>query len=189
MNKGNFELALVFSRMWWALLLRGLFAVSFGVAAWYWPEVSVAILVIIFGVYVFADGVMGVWTALAERKEREHWWTLMVWGLLGIAVGILTFVNPALTTIALMFYIAIWAVATGVLQLILAVRLRKEVKGEWLLVLGGLLSLILGAFLMSQPMMGAVALVWVIAAYAVLFGLVLIVLAFKARRFSKSIAL
>lgn len=188
MNKGTFQLALVLSRTWWVLLLRGLFAIAFGVTAWLLPEVSVAVLLILFGIYVLADGVLGVWTAVSGRKERDHWWALLVWGLLGVSVGVLTLVNPALTAIALMFYIAIWAIATGVLQIVLAVRLRKEISGEWLLVLGGLLSVVLGGFLMAQPMMGAIALLWVIATYAVIFGVVFVVLAFKARSFGKRLA-
>lgn len=189
MDTGTLQLALVLSRTWWVLLLRGLFAIAFGVAAWVMPEVSVAVLLILFGAYVLVDGVLGVWTAVSGRKQRDHWWALLVWGLLGVAVGVLTLMNPALTAIALMFYIAIWAIATGVLQIVLAVRLRKEIKGEWLLVLGGLLSVVLGGFLMAQPMMGAIALLWVIATYAIIFGVVFVILAFKARSFGKRLAI
>lgn len=185
MQNETIQLAQILSRTWWVLLLRGLFAILFGVVAWAMPEASVAILLVIFGVYVLADGVIGVIAAVSGRKEREHWWALLVWALLGVVVGVLTLINPALTAIALMFYIAIWAIGTGILQVILALRLRKEIHGEWLLIVGGLLSVALGIFLMAQPMMGAIALLWVIATYAIIFGVVFVVLAFKARAFGK----
>ena len=144
---------------------------------------------LLFGAYSMADGVLGVWTAVAGRKEREHWWVLLLEGLVGIGVGLLTLFAPGVTTLALLFYIAIWAVATGVLEIVAAIRLRKEIEGEWLLVLGGLVSVGFGVLLMAQPGAGALAVLWLIAAYAVAFGVVLVILSFKARGFSQRLAL
>jgi len=128
-----------------------------------------------------ADGILGVWSAVAGRKEHEHWWVMLLGGLLGIAVGVLTFLAPGVTALVLLFYIAIWAIATGVLQLVIAVRLRKEIRGELLLVLGGLASVLFGILLVVRPEAGALAVLWLIATYAVFFGVLLVMLALKVR--------
>jgi uncharacterized membrane protein HdeD (DUF308 family) len=113
---------------------------------------------------------------------------MLLRGLLGIGVGILAFVEPGVVALALLFYIAIWAIATGVLEIAAAIRLRKEIEGEWLLILAGLLSVMFGILLMAQPGAGALSLLWLIASYAVVFGVLLVLLAFKARRFASMVA-
>jgi len=181
MDIGGTKLAATLRRTWWMLLLRGFFAIAFGVLTWFLPGVSLAALVLLFGAYAMADGVLGVWSAIAGRKEHEHWWVMLLIGLLGIAVGLLTFLAPGVTALVLLFYIAIWAIATGVLQIVIAIRLRKEVQGEWLLVLGGLASVLFGVLLVVQPAAGALAVLWLIATYAVVFGVLLVLLGFKMR--------
>jgi uncharacterized membrane protein HdeD (DUF308 family) len=181
-------LATILQRTWWVVLVRGLAAIAFGILTWMQPGISLATLVLFFGAYSLVDGVFGAWAAIAGRKEHESWWVLLLQGLLGVAVGVMTFVAPGVTAIALLFYIAIWAIATGVLEIVAAVRLRKEIEGEWLLGLGGLASVAFGVLLMAQPGAGALTLLWLIAAYAVVFGVLLVVLAFKARGFAKRVA-
>jgi uncharacterized membrane protein HdeD (DUF308 family) len=175
------QLATIFARHWWVLLLRGLIAIAFGILAWLQPAITLTALVLLFGAYVLVDGILGAWTAIVGRRDHEHWWVLLLWGLVGIAVGIVTFRAPGVTTLALLFYIAIWAIATGVLEIVAAVRLRKEISGEWLLALGGLVSVAFGILLMTQPDTGALALIWLIATYAVVFGMLLVLLAFRVR--------
>ena len=182
------RLAAILSRNWWVLLLRGIVAIIFGVLTWMQPGISLAALVLLFGAYSMADGILGAWTAVAGRKEHEHWWVLLLEGLVGIGVGVLTLFAPGVTALALLFYIAIWAVTTGVLEIVAAIRLRKEIEGEWLLVLGGLASVAFGVLLMARPGAGALAVLWIIAAYAVVFGAILVVLAFKARSFGRALA-
>lgn len=177
------RLAGVLSDKWWLLLLRGVFAIAFGVVAVLIPAISLAALVLLFGAYVLADGIIGVWLGISGRSKDENRWLLLLWGLLGIGVGIIAFLAPGITALALLIYIAAWAIATGVLELVAAIRLRKEVKGEWLLVLGGLASILFGVLLMLQPAAGALALLWLIAAYAIVFGGILVMLAIKARSF------
>ena len=183
MNGIEGRLASILSRNWWLVLLRGIAAIAFGVLTWFQPGISLAALVLLFGAYSLADGILGVWTALAGRNDHESWWVLLLWGLLGIGIGILTFVEPGLTALALLFYIAIWAIATGVLEIAAAIRLRKEIKGEWWLILTGICSVLFGAIMIAQPAAGAMALLWLIATYAVVFGVLLVVLAFKVRGF------
>jgi uncharacterized membrane protein HdeD (DUF308 family) len=182
------QLATILSRNWWVLLLRGLIAVVFGVIVWLLPGISLAALVLLFGAYIMADGVLGVGTAITGRKKHEDWWVLLLWGLVGIGIGILTFLMPGVTALVLLFYIAIWAIATGILEIVVAVRLRKEVKGEWIFILSGLASVAFGVLLMARPAAGALAVLWLIGTYAVIFGILLVILAFRARTLVKEFA-
>lgn len=179
------SLAAMFFRNWWVLLLRGLAAIAFGVVVWLQPGISLTALVWVFAIYSLMDGIFSVWIAIAERKDREYWWLLLLQGLLGIAVGIIAFLAPAITALVLLFFIAIRAIVIGVLEIVIAMHLRKVVKGEWMLVLGGLLSIVFGGILIANPSVGVLAVLWLIAAYAIAFGLLLVILAFKARSFSK----
>ncbi len=182
------ELAAMLSRTWWVMMLRGVIAILFGIVAWILPAASLAVLLLLFGAYALLDGILGVWVAISGRKERDHWWVLLIWGLTGIGIGLLTLMAPGVTAIVLLFYIAIWAMMTGVLQIIAAIRLRKEVVGEWLFLIGGIASLLFGIVLISRPGVGILALIWLIATYAVLFGLILVFLGFKLRTIGKRLS-
>jgi uncharacterized membrane protein HdeD (DUF308 family) len=181
------NLAETLSRSWWVLLLRGIVAILFGVLTFMQPGISLATLVLLFGAFAFADGVLGSWTAISHRKDTEHWWVLLLEGLLGIGVGALTVFNPAVTALVLLFYIAIWAIATGVLEIVIAIRLRKEIEGELTLVLAGLASVAFGVLVMARPGSGALAVLWLIGSYAIAFGLLIVLLAFKVRGVAKKI--
>ena len=176
------NLAAALGRNWWLLLLRGLVAIVFALLTWAQPGVSLAALVLVFGIYVLADGLLGVWSAIAKRRDNRHWWLLLLWGLVGIVVGVMTFIMPGITGLVLLMYIAAWAVITGVLQIVAAIRLRKEIKGEWLLILSGLVSVAFGVLLFLQPGAGALAVAWIIAAYAFIFGVLMVLLAFKVKK-------
>jgi len=171
----------VLSRNWWVLLLRGIVAILFGVLTFTQPGISLASLVLLFGAFTLADGVLGSWAAIRSRHQKENWWLLLLGGLLGIGVGLLTLLAPGVTALALLFYIAIWAVSTGVLEIVTAIRLRKEIEGEWMLVLAGLASVAFGVLLMARPGAGALAVVWMIGSYAVVFGIILVTLAFRVK--------
>ena len=179
------NLAAALGRNWWLLLLRGLVAIVFALLTWAQPGVSLAALVLVFGIYVLADGLLGVWSAIAKRRDNRHWWLLLLWGLVGIVVGVMTFIMPGITGLVLLMYIAAWAVMTGVLQIVAAIRLRKEIKGEWLMILSGLVSVAFGVLLFLQPGAGALAVAWIIAAYAFIFGVLMVLLAFKVRKLGR----
>lgn len=187
MNLVEKQMATILHRTWWVLLLRGLAAIAFGILTWVLPGISLGALVLLFGAYSMADGVLGFWTAIAGRKEHESWWVLLLGGLLGIGVGGLTFFAPGITALVLLFYIAIWAIATGALGIVAAIRLRKEIKGEWWLILSGLASVVFGVLLMARPGVGALTVLWLIAGYAIVFGVLLVMLAFKARKFGSKV--
>lgn len=179
------NLAAVLARNWWVLLLRGIVAILFGVLTFASPGISLASLVLLFGAFCLADGLMAAWTALSNRKQKENGWLLLIGGLLGIGVGLLTIFQPSVTGLALLFYIAIWAIATGVVQVLTAIRLRQEIANEWMLILAGLASVAFGALLMARPGAGALAVLRLIASYAIVFGLLLVVLALEVRSVSR----
>jgi uncharacterized membrane protein HdeD (DUF308 family) len=184
MNPVEARLASTLARGWWLLLLRGIAAIAFGVLTWTQPEISLAALILLFAAYSMADGIFTLWVAFTGHRGHESWWLLVLEGLLGIGVGIMTFLAPGVTALAILFYIAIWSIATGVLRIVAAIRLRKEIEGEWLLVLSGIASVVFGVLLMVQPGAGAIAVLWLIAAYAIVFGVILVMLAFRLRGFA-----
>ncbi len=186
MNFVEGHLSAILRGTWWLFLLRGLVAIAFGIMSWVQPAASLAALVLVFGAWMLIDGVLGVWAAIAGRGEREHWWLLLLWGLMGIGVGVLTLMAPGVTAVALVFYVAVWAIVTGVLEIVGAIRLRREIEGEWLLGLAGLASVAFGGLLIANPGAGAIVLLWLIATWALVVGVLLVVLAFKARGFVRS---
>lgn len=171
----------VLGRNWWALAIRGVLAILFGLIAFLNPGVTLAALVLLFGAYAVIDGVFTIIAGVRAAERHERWWPLALEGVASILAGVIAFVWPAATAIALLFLVAAWAIVTGVLEVAAAVRLRKEVQGEWLLILNGLLSLVLGVILLVRPGAGLLVLVWWIGAYAVIFGVILLMLAFKLR--------
>lgn len=171
----------VLARNWWALALRGIFGIIFGILAFIWPGVTLGALVILYGAYALVDGIFALVAAMRAAEAHRRWWTLVIEGLIGIAAGILTFAWPGITALVLLFLIAIWAILTGVFEIAAAIRLRKEITDEWALGLSGAASVIFGLLLAIFPGEGAVALVWVIGAYAVVFGVLLLVLSLRLR--------
>jgi len=171
------------ARNWWLFLLRGLAAIAFGVLSLIWPGLSLVTLVLLFGAYSLADGVFALAAAIVGRGNAELRWWLALVGLLGIAVGIATFLWPGLTALTLLYFIAGWVVATGVLQIIGAIELRKAIENEWWLILDGALSVLFGIFLFVMPGAGALALIWLIAFFAIACGILMVGFAFKVKNF------
>lgn len=170
------------SRYWWAFVVRGIVALLFGVLAYAWPGITLATLVIFFGAYVFIDGILLIVKTIGHWGSKEERWLLLLEGLLGVGIGIITFVAPGVTAIGLLLFIAAWSLATGVLEIAAAVRLRKEIRGEPWMIVSGIASIIFAVLLMFFPGAGALGLLWLIAAYAIVFGVVLVILGYKLRR-------
>jgi len=175
------QLADILCRNWWVLLLRGLFAVIFGVLALVLTKTQLSVLVWPFGMYAFGDGILGVGIVIGESTGRPYWWVLLFRGLTGIGVGLLTFLAPPHTLPAFFCYMAIWTITTGILEIMTAYYLRRKLGGEWLLVACGLASVVFGVLLFTLLTATAPVLARVIAAYAFFFGILLGILAFRAR--------
>jgi uncharacterized membrane protein HdeD (DUF308 family) len=171
----------VLSKNWWKLLLRGLVAIGFGVLTFMRPGITLAALVFTFGIYALIDGVLAIWTAIAGRNVIEHWVVLLLGGLCGVGIAVLTFMVPGITALALLFYIAFWAILMGVIGIIAGVRLRKEITGEWVLILSGLVAVAFGVFLIARPGDGALSILSILATFAIVYGILLSVLAFKVK--------
>jgi uncharacterized membrane protein HdeD (DUF308 family) len=174
------------ARNWWAVLLRGVAGVIFGILTFFAPAISLGALVLLFGAYALVDGVLTIVSAVRNRAAIDRWWVLLLEGIVGVAVGILTFLWPGITALALLYVIAAWALVTGGLEIAAAIRLRKVIDHEWLLTLSGIASVALGVLLVLFPGAGALALVIWIGAYAIVFGALLIALGFKLHSLSRS---
>jgi len=168
---------------WWTLVLRGVAAVIFGILAYVWPGITFTVLVLFFGAYALWDGVFALIAAFRTQAERR--WPLVLEGLVGIAAGVLTFIWPGAATLALLLIIGAWAFVTGIFEIVAAIRLREEIEGEWLLLISGLLSVLFGIALAIWPAVGLVAVTWLIGAYSIIFGILLIVLGFRLRNWGK----
>jgi uncharacterized membrane protein HdeD (DUF308 family) len=172
------------ARHWWALAIRGVIAILIGLVAFIMPGVAVAALVMLFGVFMFLDGVFAVVAGVQARHTVPHWWALLVEGIAGIIAGLIVWLLPGLAALVLIYFIAAWALITGIMEIVAAIRLREQIQGEWRLALSGALSVILAILLAVSPGGGILALAWLLGAYAILFGVVLLALAFHLKGFA-----
>jgi uncharacterized membrane protein HdeD (DUF308 family) len=171
----------VLAKNWWLVALRGIAAILFGVLAAIVPGLTLALLVMLFGAYALIEGGFNVVAAVRGATGGRAWWALLLEGLVSLAAGVVAFVMPGLTALALVYLIAAWAIVTGILEIAVAVRLRKHITGEWWLALSGVLSIAFGVLVSLFPGAGALAMVLWIGAYSIIFGILLLAVAFKLR--------
>lgn len=172
------------ARNWWAWALRGVLAIAFGIAAFFWPWLLWLAVVYVFAAYSLVGGLLAIAAAVAGQRQYGPWWALLLEGIVGVAFGILAFAWPLVTVITelmLIYLIAFQYIFTGVLQVAAAIRMRRYIRDEWALAVSGILSVILGALFVILPAVGAIVLAWWIAAFAIVFGVLLLVLAFRLR--------
>ena len=174
------------TRNWWLVLLRGIAAVLFAILAFIWPGLTLFALVFLFGAYALATGILSLMVAYKSPKGYPRFGALALGGIVSIITGLIAFFMPGLTAVGLLILIASWAIVTGIVEIIAAIRLRKVITREWLLVLAGLASIFFGVVLLLQPAAGALVLVWWIGAYAFVFGILLMILSFRLRRWKDS---
>ena len=168
---------------WWLMVLRGVAAILFGVLAFVWPGITLLSLTFLWGAYALVDGAASLWAAIVGRggEMAPRWWLAVV-GVAGIVAGLLAFLFPGITALVLLVFIAGWAIVTGIFEIIGAIRLRKEIEGEWLLGLSGVLAILFGIALIAVPGAGLLSLVWMIGVFAVVIGVSQIALGIKLRK-------
>ena len=153
----------------------------FGLAALLRPGIALGALILLFGAYALVDGAFAIVGVFRGTRSGTPRWLLLVEGVAGILAGIIALIFPGLTAVALLYLVAAWAVVTGLAQIATAIRLRQEIRGEWALILGGILSVLFGLLLAVLPGVGILSLIWLIGAYAVAFGVLLLITAFQVR--------
>ncbi|HZQ61094.1 MAG TPA: HdeD family acid-resistance protein [Casimicrobiaceae bacterium] len=168
-------------RSWWMLALRGILAIAFGVLAFVWPGLTLLWLVAFFAAYAIVGGVASLAAGVSQRGQDEDWWLLLLLGIVGIVAGAIAIMHPGITALVLVLIMGANALVTGVLDIVMAIRLRKVMRGEWLLMLAGAISIVFGVWVFLYPGAGALALVWLISIYAIATGILLLALAFRAR--------
>ncbi len=174
----------VLARNWWVVALRGVFGVALGVAAFAWPDLTLVALVLLFGSYALVDGVFALIATFRAAKAHERWWPFILEGGAGIVAGVVTFMWSGITLLVLFVLIAWWAIITGIFELGAAIRLGREMRGEWTLWLGGLASLVFGVVLLVRPAAGILLVTWLIGTYAMVFGVLLLALGFRLREYA-----
>ncbi|MHB8141718.1 MAG: HdeD family acid-resistance protein [Vulcanimicrobiaceae bacterium] len=170
------------ARNWWALLIRGIAALIFGLLALLWPGVTIFAIIIVFGAYAFVDGVFAIAAAIRAAESRQRWWPFVIEGIIGIVIGVITFFEPHVTAFALYITIAAWAFLTGIFEIIAAVELRKAIANEVLLIIGGIASILFAVLMIAFPAAGVLAVVWLIGIYAVFFGILMVGLSLRLRK-------
>ena len=170
------------SQRWWVFVVRGVLALLFGIGTFLMPGVTLAALIIVYALYAFADGVVAVIAAFGQRSAGEGFpWSLLLIGVAGILAGVITFLYPGLTALVLLYLIAAWHIVRGLFEVVVAIRLRKEIEGEGWLIAAGILSVVFGLFLSMFPAAGALAVLWMIGSFAIVFGIIVIALGFRLR--------
>jgi uncharacterized membrane protein HdeD (DUF308 family) len=165
---------------WWAVALRGVFAIIFALIAFFWPGATLLSFAIFFSAYMLVDGVFGIVSGIRAASNNQRWGLLILEGLLNILVGVIAFLMPGLTIVFFVTLLAVWSLITGILMIVAAFKLNPDYGRGWL-IFGGIVSVLFGVALLVAPLVGAVVLTWWLGAYALFFGIALVVLAFKLR--------
>jgi uncharacterized membrane protein HdeD (DUF308 family) len=174
-------------RNWWIVAVRGVLAIVFGILTLIWPDTTKLALVLLFGIFAFVDGFSAIAAGIALAPYFKRWWALLLEGLTGIIIAVLTFSWPNVTGLVLLYFIAAWAVITGIFEIVAAIEFRNVVSREWAMIFSGILSVLLGALLFVFPSAGAMSIVWLIGIYAVAFGIMELIIAFHLRGLLRSI--
>jgi uncharacterized membrane protein HdeD (DUF308 family) len=180
-------LARELSQAWWVILVRGVVAVLFGLLALVWPGLTLLALILLFGIYAIIDGVMSFARAFTAGRHGQSWVWPVIGGIISVAAGIIAFVWPGETALILVFIIAAWALLTGIVEIVSGIALRREITDEWLLILGGVISVIFGVLVFLRPGAGALAIVWLIGFFAIVLGVQRVAFAFRVRDWTQRI--
>lgn len=174
------------TRNWWLWLIRGIAAIIFGVLAGIWPSVAWITIAILFGAYAFVDGIFALFATVRAAETHQRWWPLLLEGIVGIIIAAITFYDVRITIVALYLTIAAWAFLTGILELVAAIQLRKHISNEIWLIIGGIASIVFGVLMVLYPIIAAITLTYIIAAYAIVFGIIMIGFSLRLRSHASS---
>jgi uncharacterized membrane protein HdeD (DUF308 family) len=170
------------AKNWWVFVLRGVLAILFGLGTLVMPGITLAALILLYAIYALGDGIVAAIAAFTQRRQGEAFpWSVLLIGLVSIAAGVVTFMYPGLTALILLYLIAGWCIVRGIFEIIVAVHLRKEIQREGWLIASGVISVLFGLFLFARPGAGALVALWAIASFAILYGIIAIVLGFKLK--------
>lgn len=169
------------TRNWWMWLVRGIAAVIFGILAWVWPGATWVVIAIFFGAYALVDGIFAIVATVRAAETQQQWWPFLIEGIVGILIAAITFYDIRITLLALYFTIAAWAFLTGIFEIVAALQLRKHIANEIWLIIGGIASIAFGALMVWFPLAGMLAVIWLIATYAVVFGIIMIAFSLRLR--------
>ena len=182
------------SRYWWIFAVRGIIAIAFGLAALLWPALTLGVMVLLFGFFALLEGLLAVVSSFGKGEEKGGW-TLLLEGLVGLLVCVIVLLGtsigsmlfPKVAAVMLVFYIAGWAILSGLFKIITAFRIRSEVKGEWILGLNGLVSILVGVILILRPGAGVLAVAWLIGILAIIVGIFQLLFGLKFRKIGSSL--
>lgn len=179
----GYAMSQALAEYWWIALLRGLAAVAFAVVAFAWPGLTLMVFVLLWGAYAFIDGVLALWAGISGKGGGigSRWWLILV-GVAGVLAGIGAFGWPGVFAVALLYCVAAWAIFTGLMQIWGGYRMRKEIQGEWLLILVGVVLTGFGLFMIARPVVGGAAVIWTLAALELLAGFSFIALSLRLRK-------
>jgi uncharacterized membrane protein HdeD (DUF308 family) len=170
------------TRNWWLVVIRGVLAILFGLVALFWPGVTWLVLILLFGVYVIMDGVFAMLSGVVRTRYSPRWWMFLLEGVVSVAAGVIVLMRPGLASLVIIIVIAVWAILTGILEIAAAIRLRREITNEWMLTLGGFISIVLGVLMFFQPATAGLVITLMIGSYALMFGILLVMLGFRLRK-------
>ena len=175
------------AKNWWMFLVRGILAILLGLIALFWPEVAFVSLVLIIGVFALVNGIIAIVSAFTSNAKSEHWWWLILEGVLGIGLGLLTIFQPQAMAKAWLILIAAWLIVAGVFEIITAIALRKVIEGEIWMILAGAISLLFGFVLLGSPAVGIFAIGFIVGLFAILFGVIFILLAISLKKYGGTV--
>jgi uncharacterized membrane protein HdeD (DUF308 family) len=178
----------ILARNWWLIALRGVLAIIFGIMTFAWPGITLLVLLYMYGFYALIDGITAFAAAFAGRRQEAPVWFLILAGIVGVGVGIITFFWPGVTATVLLVFIGVWAIVKGFFEVIAAIALRKEIENEWFLALGGVLSILFGIVLLVRPGAGALAFLWLIGSFAIIFGVLAVIFSLRLRSVAKTLS-
>ena len=179
---------IILANNWWVFVLRGIAGILFGILTFLMPGMALLTLIVLFAAYSLVDGIFNIIAAFRKTgTDQQPWWALLLSGILGIIAGVIAFLLPPVAAMALLYLIAAWAIVTGILSIVAAIRLRKQIEGEWLMIMTGILSILFGVLLAVFPGPGALAVVLWIGAYMFVMGIMLVVLGFRLRSVAKTV--